>query len=193
MLMRALLTTAFAGVGFAAALIVDCTSSIIDLFKDDLSSLCTTVGFLGHVIGSWTGFALGAFAALGLLATWVPYVRARLRERRFEPTKAFADNLPRLADVGTQLTEVENVPTLAEIQFTRLMRKVEAVEVSVLSDTVSTREVTRQWMGLLREANELHNKGKLETNDFKKVNTRLLDLFFVPKEETGGYSGAASH
>lgn len=192
MLVRALLTAAFLTVGLAAVVIVDCTNAIIDLFSDDLVTVCATVDFLGRDSGLSVGLGLGSFAVLGLFATWVPFLRAWLRNRRFEPTKALADNLPRLADVGTQLSEVEDVPTLAEIQYTRLMRRVEGVEASVMSETSSTREVTQQWMRLLRQANDLHNEGTLETRRFKEINTRLLDLFFVPDEDTDDLSDASS-
>lgn len=192
MLLRALLTSACAAVAMAAVAIVDCTYAIIDLFTDDLTAICASVRFLGDESQVWVGLALGAFAMLGLVVAWAPAVRAWVRKRRFRPAKALADNLPRLADVGTQLAEVENIPTLAEIQTTRLMRKVEAVEVSVMSDTVPTREATQQWMRLLREANDRHNDGTLGSDDFKKINTRLLDLFSVPKDDRGDYKGAAS-
>jgi hypothetical protein len=154
--------------------------------------MCAGTGLLGNDSPVWIGPALGALAVLGLVVTWLPLVKARARQRRFEPAKALADNLPRLADVGTHLAEIENVPTLAEIQTTRLMRKVEAVEVSIMSEAIPTREATQQWMRLLREANDLHNDGTLETDDFKKINTRLLDLFFVSKDDNGDYGGAAS-
>lgn len=193
MLLRALLTSACAAVALAAVAIVDCTYAIIGLFSDELAAICASVSFLGGDDQVWVGLALGVFAVLGLMVTWAPAVRARVRQRRFQPAKALANNLPRLADVGTQLAEVENVPTLAEIQTTRLMRKVEAVEVSVMSDAIPTREATQEWMRLLREANDLHNDGTLETDDFKKINTRLLDLFFVPKDDRGDHKGAASH
>jgi hypothetical protein len=192
MLLRSLLTAACAAVAMAAALIVDCTYGIIDLFADDLAGMCAGTGLLGNDSPVWIGPALGALAVLGLVVTWLPLVKARARQRRFEPAKALADNLPRLADVGTHLAEIENVPTLAEIQTTRLMRKVEAVEVSIMSEAIPTREATQQWMRLLREANDLHNDGTLETDDFKKINTRLLDLFFVSKDDNGDYGGAAS-
>lgn len=192
MLLRALLTAACAAVATAAVLIVDCTYAIIDLFTDDLAGMCGSLDFIGSGGLVWIGPALGGFAVLGLVVTWFPAVKARIRQHRFEPVKALSDNLPRLADVGTQLAAVENLPTLAEIQTIRLMRKVEAVEVSVMSEAIPTREATQQWMRLLREANELHNDGTLETDDFKKINTRLLDLFFVPKNDSGDYKGASS-
>jgi hypothetical protein len=37
-------------------------------------------------------------------------------------------------------------------------------------------------MALLREANDKHNEGELATEDFKVINTRLLDLFTEPRE-----------
>jgi hypothetical protein len=180
MLLRVLLTTAFVAVGTAAVLIVDCTTTIIDLFDDDLASMCEKAVFLGRDRGLWVGGGLGAFAMLGLITTWLPFVRARVRLRRFEPGKALSENLPRLAEVGTHLDELEDVPTLAEIAATRLMNKVEAVETSIISEAIPTREATQQWMQLLRQANDLHNDGTLKTEDFKKINTRLLDLFSAP-------------
>lgn len=191
MLLRALLTAACAAVAIAAVLIVDCSHAIFDLLGDDLAGLCARVSFLGSDNLVWVGVALGALAVLGLSVTWLPVLKALIRRRRFEPAKALAHNLPRLADVGTQLEEVENVPTLAEIKTIRMMRKVEAVEVSVMSEAIPTREAIQQWMRLLREANDLHNDGTLETDDFKKINTRLLDLFFVPKDDSG-HEGASS-
>jgi hypothetical protein len=180
MLLRALLTAACLVVAMAAVLIVDCTYAIIGLFDVDLASVCDQLVFLGPDGSRWAGFGLGSLAALGFVATWLPVVRARVRERRFEPVKTLAENLPRLAEVGTHLAEVEDVPTLAEIATARLMQKVEAVEASVMSDAIPTREATQQWMRLLRQANDLHNDGTLKTNDFKKINTRLLDLFSAP-------------
>lgn len=191
MLLRALLTAACVAVAMAAVLIVDCTYAIIDLFIDDLAGLCAGVSSLLSDGRGWIGVPLGALAVLGLAAIWFPVVKARIRERRFQPAKSFVHNLARLADVGTQLEEVEDVPTLAEVETIRLMRKVEAVEVSVMSQAIPTREATQQWMRLLREANDLHNDGTLETDDFKKINTRLLDLFSVPKADSG-HEGATS-
>jgi hypothetical protein len=49
-----------------------------------------------------------------------------------------------------------------------------------MSDAIPTREATQQWMRLLRQANDLHNDGTLDSQDFKKINTRLLDLFSAP-------------
>lgn len=180
MLLRALLTTAFVAVGTAAALIVDCTTTIIDLFNDELSNVCDSVDLLGASGGLRVGVGLGVFVLLGLLATWGPYVKDKLRLRRHEPVRALADNLPRLAEVGTNLDEIEDVPTLAELATARLMNKVEAVESSIISEAIPTREATQQWMRLLRQANDLHNDGTLDTEVFKKINTRLLDLFSAP-------------
>lgn len=185
MLLRALLTTAFVAVGTAAVLIVDCTTTIIDLFDDDLMTVCERVVFLGRDGDLAAGAGLGAFAVLGLVTTWLPFLRSRVRKRRFESVKTLAENLPRLAEVGTHLVEVEDVPTLAEIASARLVKRVEAVETSIMSEAVPTREATQQWMGLLRQANDLHNDGTLGTADFKKINTRLIDLLSAPHDDAG--------
>jgi len=180
MLLRGLLTMACLVVVLAGVMIVDCTDAITDLFDADLIGVCDQVVFLGRDGSLWAGFGLSSFAALGIFAIWLPVVRARVRLRKFEPVKALSENLPRLAEVGTHLTEIEDVPTLAEIATARLIHKVEAVEASIMSDAIPTREATQQWMRLLRQANDLHNDGTLDSQDFKKINTRLLDLFSAP-------------
>jgi hypothetical protein len=192
MLLRAVLTTAFVAVGLTAVVVVECTTSIIELLDDELSSVCTAVGFLGSDTGLWAAIGLAGFAVLGVAATWGPVIKARIRQRRHEPARALVDNLGRLAEVGTQLSEIDDVPTLDEIQVARLVRRVEAVEVAILSDVVPSREATEQWMRLLQEANRLHNTGILATEQFKEINTRLLDLFTAPQDGAGGVSGASS-
>lgn len=192
MFLRSLLTTAFVVVGLAAVLIADCTTALIDLIDDDLSSVCATVSFLGSEYGLWAGLGLSGFAGLGVVATWTPYLRAKLRQRKFEPGRALVENLGRLADVGSQLTDVDEDSTFADIEVARYVRRVEAVETSMMTDGVPSREVTQQWMRLLREGNDLHNEGTLSTADFKEMNTRLLDLFFSPQDDTDQLSGASS-
>lgn len=189
MLLRAMLTTALVAVALTAALVVDCTTSYVGLIDDELPTICSTVSLLGTNNGLWTGVGLGAFAVLGLFATWVPYVRERARLRRHEPSKALVENLGRLAEVGSQLSEAQEGPDLAAMHLVaRLVRRVEAVETAITSETIPPREATQLWMSLLREANDLHNDGLLDTDDFRKINTRLLDLFTVPEDDTGQVS-----
>jgi hypothetical protein len=191
MLLRTLLTAALVAVALTAAVVVDCTTSYVELLGDELSDVCSTVSFLGAESGWGTGVGLAAFAMLGLFATWSPFVKERVRRWRHEPAKALVQNLGRLDDVGSQLSEVEDAPNLVDIHLVaRLMRRVEAVEVAITSAKIPSRETTQQWMGLLREANDLHNDGLLDTDDFKKVNTRLLDLFTVPQGDTDELSEA---
>lgn len=193
MLLRTLLTAALVAVALVAAVVVDCTTSYVGLADDALSGVCTTVEFLDSQTGLWTGVGLGMFAVVGLVATWVPALKERTRLRKHEPAKALVENLGRLADVGSQLSEVAEDTAPGDIHLVaRLSRRVEAVEIAITSEAVPSREATQRWMSLLREANDLHNDGRLETDDFKKINTRLLDLFTHPTRDEGEYSETVS-
>jgi hypothetical protein len=83
--------------------------------------------------------------------------------------------LARLTDDESEQPGVGQVAT-SENHLARLTRRLETVEVA-LGGSVGSREATEQWMGLLRDANDLHNHGNLLTEDFKVINTRLLQVF----------------
>jgi uncharacterized coiled-coil protein SlyX len=124
--------------------------------------------------GLGTGVGLGLLATLALIGTWVPAARPETMRRRLEPPVAsLKHNLDRLA-----------------VHMARLTRRMEAIEHAVASSSPS-RETTHRWMRLLREANDLHNAGSLETRHFSEINTRGLNLFSIP-DESDEMSGATS-
>ena len=43
--------------------------------------------------------------------------------------------------------------------------------------------MAKHWIELLREANELHRNGTLDTAAFIEANTRLLDLYVSPDDD----------
>jgi hypothetical protein len=97
---------------------------------------------------------------------------------RAVPENTLMDNLNRLNDESAPASARARSPE--EVLAAELIGKVEAVETSMLGLGTPTREVTERWMGLLRQSNDLHNQGLLSTEDFSRINTRLLDLFAEP-------------
>lgn len=185
MFSRALLTTASLLVVAIAVLVLDCSSEVFDLPGDDPLQLCSTMTSLGLDLGLWTGLGLIAFVGLANIAIWVPTARPGTKKRaQVEVTNSLLHNLERIHDVGTQIVEVDEEISTAEIKVARLTRRLEAVEVAVDAAATPSREVTQQWMALLVEANDLHNEGVLATDGFKVINTRLLDLFSTPRVST---------
>lgn len=69
-------------------------------------------------------------------------------------------------------------PSLVDAMY----RAIERFRTVLLSEEASAHDVTRTWIRLLREANRLHNEGRIPTDDFKVINTRLLGVFDDPEE-----------
>lgn len=193
MLSRALLTTASLLLVATAVLMVDCSTAAIDLFGDDAFGVCSTMATLGLDSGVWMGVGLLVFSVLANVAIWVPTARPGTKKRtELEVTNSLLHNLERIHDVGTQIVDVDEEISSGEIRLARLMRRLEAVEVAVDAAATPSREVTQQWMALLVEANALHNQDLVPTDDFKVINTRLLDLFATPRDESPRLSEAGS-
>jgi len=186
---RVLLTTASLLVAAIAVFLLDCSSGVLDLPGDDTLRLCSTMGSLGPDFSLWAGLGLIVFVGLANIAIWVPTARPGTKRRaQVEVTASLLHNLERIHDVGTQIVEVDEEISTAEIKVARLTRRLEAVEVAVDSAATPSREVTQQWMALLVEANQLHNEGVLVTDGFKVINTRLLELFSTPRVNTSTHT-----
>jgi len=189
MFSRVLLATASLLVAAIAVLLLDCASGVLDLPGDDPLRLCSTMASLGLDFGLWTGLGLIVFVGLANIAIWVPTARPGTKRRaQVEVTASLLHNLERIHDVGTQIVEVDEEISTAEIKVARLTRRLEAVEVAVDAAATPSREVTQQWMALLVEANQLHNEGVLATDGFKVINTRLLDLFSTPRVSNSSHT-----
>jgi len=191
MLIRLLLSVASSTVALAGGAVIDCSTAGVALLGEDLNRLCVVVEPLGRDASLWVGTGLVAFAILALFSTWVPAMR-RSRLRQLDPVATLQDNLSRLVEIESDPNPARSGADV--LHAVRLTRRLEAIESSMATDIVPTREVTEQWMHLLREANDLHNKGELSTDDFKQINTRLLDLFSPPAEpgQTRALTGSSS-
>lgn len=192
MFWRALLTAVSLLVVSLAVVVLDCASPVLELFAGDPLGICTGLGALGLGEGVWFGSGLLLFGLISILAVWIVRRGAAGERAQIEAAHSLLHNLERLNDVGTQITEVDEEISTDEIKVARLTRRLEAVEVAVDAAATPSREVTQQWMGLLVEANDLHNQGVLPTEGFRVINTRLLDLFAGPRSSTSRMSEAGS-
>lgn len=181
MYLRALLTVASLTVATVAVLILECWSTVIDFSTSDPLGICSTMVSLGIDYGLGTGIGLALLAVLAIVGTWVPAARPAALNRRLEPVVSLRNNLDRLVDFGIQTREVDDIIP-SGVHMARLSRRLEAIELAVANSSMPSRETTRQWMGLLVEANDLHNNGQLDTQHFSEINTRGLDLFRIPDE-----------
>lgn len=180
MFTRLLLTAASIVVGLLAAHVLDCAGPMQRIAAGDPIGVCAVVDSMGGGAGWWLAAGLGLFALIALIVTWTTPPGPGRRERKVAAT--LARNLGRLPELTTESSE----PGLdSGANAIRLTRRLEAVETSLETDVSPSRELTQQWMGLLREANDLHNRAQLTTDDFKTINTRLLDLFSAPPIRTG--------
>lgn len=183
MLPRVLYTAASATVAIAAAVLIDCSTATVELFSGDPLGICGAAASMGLTTGAWVGLGLLVVAVLALAWTWIPQLRPGEKRRRRSPTRSLERNLGRIPE-GSDDGPVQVDLTPGEELLTSLRRRVEAVEAALGAD-VASREATERWMGLLREANELHNSGELSTEGFQEINTRLLDPLIQPSEFVG--------
>lgn len=191
MFWRALLTAISLLVVSLAVLALDCASLVLELFSDDPLGVCSGMNSLGLGGSVWAAAGLLLFGLLAVVAIWT--VRPVVDKRaQLEVTNSLLHNLERLTDVGSQISEIDDEISTAEIRVAGLTRRLEAVELAVASSVTPSREVTQQWMALLVEANDLHNNEILSTAEFKVINTRLLDLFAGPQDNRSKLSEAGS-
>lgn len=183
MLSRALLTAASLTVAAAAALLLDCSASSVQILGGDPVDVCGTAASMGLTGDTWIAIGLFVVAILSLTLTWIPSLRPGEKRRRLSPTKTLERNLSRIPEVGGEEHRSDE-PTPSRSRLASVRRRLEAVEASFGSELAS-RETVQQWMDLLREANDLHNSGDLSTEDFREINTRLLDLHAEPGRVVG--------
>ncbi len=173
MFVRILLTLASLVVAAAGALLADCE---LGLLGGDPLGVCSAMTSYGMGNAALLGGGLVLFGLLSTVAVWVPAARPGNKRRRRKPDVSLRRNLDRLNEIGSDVAD----PGQADARA-RLISRLEALETSLAGDGgEATREATEQWMYLLRRANDLHNQGDLATDDFKQINTRLLDLFSAP-------------
>jgi membrane protein implicated in regulation of membrane protease activity len=189
MLPRALLTAVALIVAASATALIDCAEAAVEILGGDPLGVCGTAASLGLTGDIWVGVGLAVIAALTLAWTWIPWLRPEERRRRLTAERSLERNIGRIPDLGYE-TQVDGETLSGEhsgsdtSMRSALHRRIEVVETTLNSD-VAPREATENWMRLLREVNDLHNSGELSTEDFKEINTRLLDLFAKPGEFIG--------
>jgi hypothetical protein len=71
-------------------------------------------------------------------------------------------------------------PTETVVRGNQMKQRVEEMCQIVSSGSVSP-QATAQWLGLLREINDLHNTGELSANTFRQMNTQLLSVIEGPR------------
>lgn len=88
------------------------------------------------------------------------------------------------SDNPASATTIAGRPANGGSSTTALTRSVEILEQVWTSETLSPQSASKQWIGLLREANQLHNNGQLPTDEFSRMNTRLLELVARPDDSS---------
>jgi len=152
-----------------ALAIWDCTTLVLG----DPLEVCATLAALEVPDPETVGVVVAGIAGVGLIAMWLPYVKLRRRERKYQPERVLVENIGRLREPYSDFVslDADEVAMIAELR-----KAVEVVETAFATDSTATRSMTSEWMRLLLEANRLHNDGTLPTDEFKTLNTRLLEV-----------------
>ena len=186
---------------------LDCTYRFLGPLPDDPLQLClrAEINQPGSALTLAVGFVAVSINLLAL--TWLPFVLdTRQREEdELKNQETLETNTYRVPEhvVGTLDLEppddhvamelpratsplVDQIPDGSADRFdtsgsalvaSGLSRRIDLIEGMLTSQSISPQHVTQRWIGLLNEANSLHNRGILETADFMELNTRLLSLF----------------
>ena len=183
-------------VAYTAAVLIDCSTAAFELMWTDPLGLCSAVDSVGLGADPLVGFGLALFSLFAVFAIWVPVLKRHRRKKRIEPDRSLAENLSRISQTADDDTSSDQDPAEA-VQSTfessspdpveepvdrhgQLFEALSALEAELGSPEGLSREATSSWMQLLREVNHLHNDGSLPTEEFKAINTRLLDLVGGP-------------
>jgi hypothetical protein len=205
MLKRALGTGVALVTAAAAGLLWGCTSAPMRLLFEGSADACDRVSPLAIAPPTVWVISLGLLAAVVLSLTWVPVISRKRRHAEWDHAfvanlKRITQPVPRSAresdhfinleasefgprsEAATRQTSVGLAERREEPSSTtnplarNLARRVGVLQTLLASEGTPTREVTRAWIELLKQANDLHNNGSLPTDEFRTLNTRLLDL-----------------
>lgn len=173
-MLRGLLTLSWlmlAGVAFA---IWDCASALVG----DPLGLCPVIDTIDVPQSEVVAAGLFGVSLVGMAVVWVPYLKSTRRQRRAQPERVLIENIGRLPEPYSDLQPEDDLSSSELVA--QLTRRVEVVETAFANETSDSRSLTSEWMRLLQDANRLHNEGKLPTDKFKILNTRLLDVVGRP-------------
>lgn len=138
--------------------------------------MCPNVAGMGISEPLWLAWGFLGVSLVGLVAVWIPFLRDRRRQQSAQPERALLANIGRLPDpYGNYQLDLDSTDSVVELR-----RAIEVVEIAFATDSTATRAMTAEWMRLLLEANRMHNDGTLPTQDFKTLNTRLLEAVTAP-------------
>jgi hypothetical protein len=150
----------------------DCATSVINVLAGDPLGLCATVASFGIADLPVVAAGILAIAILVIVLTWLPVIRARRRRVKAAPERALIENIGRLGEPYRDWKEVGH----SEPGNIDLVLRVEVIESAFGAGSPASRDLTTEWISLLQESNRRHNSGELATDDFKVLNTRLLDV-----------------
>lgn len=171
MLMRGVLSALCLLLLTGAFMLWDCATSVINLFSGDALALCSTVEGFGIGDSGLVAAGLAVFTVVIMALIWIRVIRERRRQSKAKPEQALIQNIGRLTD------RYQDWDTgLTEEMGNEMMRRVEVIETAFAAGGTADRDLTTEWIWLLTEANRRHNSGELTTEEFKEVNTRLLDV-----------------
>jgi hypothetical protein len=179
-----LLVTAGSLAVLASALtVVDCALASFDLAGGDPLRFCSDLSALGVTEDVYLAVASAVFAAVVAMAAWIRTFKRWRKKKRIDPDKSLASNIDRLSTMS--IIDEAAPPPSSDSPLAELEHRVSSLEDAFTLSPEGSRDFTSSWIGLLREANELHNSGDLGTSDFKLINTRLLDLLKEPSQTSG--------
>jgi len=172
MWLRGILTFLCLTLAVGAVGLWDCATSVINIVTGDPLALCATVASFGIADLQVVAAGVAAIAIVIVALTWIPVFRARRRQVKAAPERALIDNIGRLGEPYRDWKEHGH----GEPGYLDLMHRVEVIESAFASGSPASRDLTTEWISLLQESNRRHNSGELATDDFKVLNTRLLDV-----------------
>ncbi len=177
MVLALVLTAASLTIGAAGVFLTDCASPALGYLGNDPIQLCAAVSDIGMEPQPWMGISLVAIAVLGLVAAWAPIKGRRARNADLRSISALQKNLNRVKVLPEQEVEEAKPEVGPEPDsLAALQGLVSDLKTGFESEDWSRDDLIETWVATIRICNELHNAGEIETTDFKKINTRLLDL-----------------
>lgn len=160
--------------------LVDCSSPLLDVIGGDPLQLCAGIGSLGMPPAPWMGVALMVVGVLGITGAWAPTKKRRANRADVASISALQRNLDRVSTIEptTQPLDLDAIANEQndEDALTALAGLIEVLREGFENAETVDGDLLETWIATLRICNDLHNSGRLETDDFKRLNSGLLDL-----------------
>lgn len=167
-----LLTVVSLAAVVAAGALVDCATPQVSVIDEQAAVLCNGLSDMGLVEDPLVVAGIALAGLLVVTIAWSSAFRRWKRRRRVESAGSLVNNIHRLAEPPSDSRAMEDDSTGIHEIWNRL----DELEKMMRSTSSSGRDIAPTWLRLLRSANDMHNRGQLSTDDFKIMNTRLLDL-----------------